>query len=36
MYDMGVAQSDEVGDSLLAELAWSDPLVVAFPCAIPC
>ncbi len=35
LYDVGFAQSDEVGDGLLAELAWSDPLVVAVPVRHP-
>ncbi|VVE18193.1 LysR family transcriptional regulator [Pandoraea communis] len=35
LYDLGFAQSDEAGDSLLAELAWSDPLVGAVPARPP-
>lgn len=35
LYDVGFAQSNEVGDGLLAELAWSDPLVVAVPVRHP-
>lgn len=35
LYDVGFAQSDEVGDGLLTELAWSDPLVVAVPVRHP-
>lgn len=35
LYDVGFAQSDEVGDGLLTELAWSDPLVVAVPMRHP-
>ncbi len=35
LYDVGFAQSDEVSDGLLAELAWSDPLVVAVPVRHP-
>lgn len=31
LYDVGFAQSDDVGDRLLAEPAWHDPLVVALP-----
>lgn len=35
LYDVGFAQSPEVGDGLLAEPAWSDPLVVAVPARHP-
>lgn len=35
LYDVGFAQSAEVGDGILAELAWSDPLVVAVPARHP-
>lgn len=31
MYDVGFAQSDEVGDGVVAIPAWNDPLVVAVP-----
>lgn len=31
LYDVGFAQSSDVGDGLLAEPAWSDPLRVAIP-----
>ncbi len=31
LYDVGFAQSDEVGEGLVAEPAWSDPLMVAVP-----
>jgi DNA-binding transcriptional LysR family regulator len=31
LYDVGFAQSDEVGDDVVAIPAWSDPLVVAVP-----
>src|SRR5690606_29993941 len=31
LYDVGFAQSDEVGDSILAEPVWSEPLMVAVP-----
>ncbi|MFU8291139.1 LysR family transcriptional regulator [Pseudomonas aeruginosa] len=31
LYDVGFAQSDEVGDGVIAIPAWSDPLVVAVP-----
>ncbi|WP_444811006.1 LysR family transcriptional regulator [Stenotrophomonas sp. LC732] len=30
-YDVGFAQSDEVGDGIAAEAVWSDPLMVAVP-----
>lgn len=35
LYDVGFAQSAEVGDGILAEPAWSDPLVVAVPARHP-
>lgn len=35
MYDAGFAQSDDVGDGLLAVPAWHDPLVVAVPAKHP-
>lgn len=35
LYDVGFAQSSEVGDGILAEPAWSDPLVVAVPARHP-
>lgn len=35
LYDAGFSQSDDVGDGLLAELAWSDPLQVAVPARHP-
>jgi DNA-binding transcriptional LysR family regulator len=31
MYDAGFAQSDEVGDGIVAEAVWSDALMVAVP-----
>ncbi|MDH1210529.1 LysR substrate-binding domain-containing protein [Pseudomonas chengduensis] len=31
LYDVGFAQSDEVGDDVVATAAWSDPLMVAVP-----
>src|SRR5690554_4785659 len=31
LYDVGFAQSDEVGDNILAEPVWSDPLMVVVP-----
>lgn len=35
MFDIGFAQSDEVGDGLVAEPVWFDPLVVAVPARHP-
>lgn len=35
LYDVGFAQSAEVGDGILAEPAWSDPLVVVVPARHP-
>ncbi|MGB3070243.1 MAG: TrbI/VirB10 family protein [Ottowia sp.] len=35
LYDVGFAKSDEVGDALVAEPAWSDPLMVAVPARHP-
>lgn len=34
-YDVGFAQSDEVGDGVIATTAWSDPLMVAVPARHP-
>lgn len=31
LYDVGFAQSDEVGDGIVAAAVWSDPLIVAVP-----
>ncbi|MDN2617669.1 LysR substrate-binding domain-containing protein [Enterobacter kobei] len=31
LYDVGFAQSDEVGEGITAEAVWSDPLLVAVP-----
>lgn len=31
LYDVGFARSDEVGDGIIAEEAWSEPLMVAVP-----
>lgn len=31
LYDVGFAQSDEVGDGIVAAAVWSDPLMVAVP-----
>ena len=35
LYDVGFAQSAEVGDGIVAVHAWSDPLVVALPARHP-
>lgn len=35
LYDVGLAQSDEVGDGILAVPVWSDPLMVAVPTRHP-
>lgn len=35
LYDIGFAQSDEVGDGIVAEQVWSDPLMVAVPARHP-
>lgn len=35
LYDVGFAQAAEVGDGVLAEPVWSDPLVVAVPAKHP-
>lgn len=34
-YDVGFAQSDDVGEGVLAESAWRDPIVVALPARHP-
>ncbi|ERV70160.1 LysR substrate-binding domain-containing protein [Pseudomonas aeruginosa] len=34
-YDVGLAQSNEVGDGIVAVPAWSDPLMVAVPARHP-
>lgn len=31
LYDVGFAQSDEVGEGIVVEAVWSDPLMVAVP-----
>ncbi|ENO89264.1 LysR family transcriptional regulator [Thauera linaloolentis] len=31
LYDVGFAQSDDVGENIAAEAVWSDPLMVAVP-----
>lgn len=35
LYDMGFARADDVGDGLIAEPVWSDPLMVAVPARHP-
>lgn len=35
LYDVGFARSDEVGDGIIAEAVWDDPLVVAVPARHP-
>ncbi|HIE4498756.1 TPA: LysR family transcriptional regulator [Pseudomonas aeruginosa] len=35
LYDVGFAQSDEVGDGIAVEPIWSDPLMVAVPARHP-
>ena len=35
LYDVGFAQSDEVGEGITAEAVWSDPLMVAVPARHP-
>ncbi|MHA6834473.1 LysR family transcriptional regulator [Ralstonia pseudosolanacearum] len=35
LYDVGFAQSDEVGERLIAEPVWHDPLMVAVPARHP-
>lgn len=35
LYDVGLAQSNEVGDGIVAEPVWSDPLMVAVPARHP-
>lgn len=35
LYDVGFAQSDEVGEGLTAEPVWNDPLMVAVPARHP-
>lgn len=35
LYDVGFAQSADVGDGIVAEPAWSDPLMVAVPARHP-
>lgn len=35
LYDVGFARADEVGDGLIAEAVWNDPLMVAVPARHP-
>ena len=35
LYDVGFARADEVGEGLIAEPVWSDPLMVAVPARHP-
>ena len=35
LYDAGFARSDEVGDGIVAEAVWNDPLMVAVPARHP-
>ncbi|MGF2531588.1 LysR family substrate-binding domain-containing protein, partial [Ralstonia pseudosolanacearum] len=35
LFDIGFAQSDEVGEELIAEPVWHDPLIVAVPARHP-
>jgi DNA-binding transcriptional LysR family regulator len=35
LYDVGLAQSEEIGDGILAEPVWSDPMMVAVPMRHP-
>jgi DNA-binding transcriptional LysR family regulator len=35
LYDVGFARSNEVGDGIIAEVAWTDPLMVAVPARHP-
>ncbi|EOU1352837.1 LysR family transcriptional regulator [Pseudomonas aeruginosa] len=35
LYDVGFAQSNEVGDGITAQAAWGDPLMVAVPARHP-
>ncbi|EPG3674760.1 LysR family transcriptional regulator, partial [Burkholderia cenocepacia] len=35
LYDLGFAQSDEVGEGIIAVPVWSDPLMVAVPARHP-
>lgn len=35
LYDLGFARSDEVGDGIIAEATWNDPMMVAMPARHP-
>jgi DNA-binding transcriptional LysR family regulator len=35
LYDVGFAQSDEVGEGIVVEAVWSDPIMVAVPARHP-
>jgi DNA-binding transcriptional LysR family regulator len=35
LYDVGFTRSDEVGDGIIAEAVWNDPLMVALPARHP-
>jgi DNA-binding transcriptional LysR family regulator len=35
LYDLGFSRSDEVGDGIIAEAVWDDPLVVVVPARHP-
>lgn len=35
LYDVGFAQSDEVGDGIVVEAVWADPIMVAVPARHP-
>lgn len=35
LYDVGFARSDEVGDGIIADAVWDDPLMVAVPARHP-
>ena len=35
LYDIGLAQSEDVGDGILSEIAWSDPVHVMVPARHP-
>lgn len=35
LYDIGFARSDEVGDGIIAQAVWNDPLMVAVPARHP-
>lgn len=35
LYDVGFARSDDVGDGIIAEAIWNDPLMVAVPARHP-